>query len=76
MDGRADLYAAACVLYEMLAGSPPFKRDNDVALLWAHVTEPPPGSPRFAAISRSTSMQRSPGEWQSPRTTASHRVHS
>jgi serine/threonine protein kinase len=42
VDGRADLYAAACVLYEMLAGSPPFKRDNDVALLWAHVTEPPP----------------------------------
>ena len=42
VDGRADLYAVACVLYEMLAGSPPFKRDNDVALLWAHVTEPPP----------------------------------
>ncbi len=42
VDGRADLYAVACVLYEMLAGSPPFKRDNDVALLWAHVTEPAP----------------------------------
>lgn len=41
-DGRSDLYSLACVVYETLAGSPPFQRDEDVALLWAHLNVPPP----------------------------------
>ncbi|GAA2650955.1 serine/threonine protein kinase [Nonomuraea recticatena] len=41
IDGRADQYALACVVYEALAGRMPFERDNDVALLWAHLAESP-----------------------------------
>lgn len=36
VDGRCDLYSLACVVYESLAGGPPFERDDAAALLWAH----------------------------------------
>ncbi|KAB1148075.1 serine/threonine protein kinase [Streptomyces luteolifulvus] len=36
VDGRCDVYGLACVVYETLAGRPPFLRDDDMALLWAH----------------------------------------
>ncbi|MER7183242.1 serine/threonine-protein kinase [Streptomyces hyaluromycini] len=42
MDERSDLYSLACVVYETLAGGPPFERDDDLALLWAHQYDPPP----------------------------------
>ncbi|MFD7258303.1 serine/threonine-protein kinase [Streptomyces sp. NPDC059874] len=42
VDGRCDLYSLACVVYESLAGGPPFERDEDVALLWAHQYDQPP----------------------------------
>ncbi|MDW4903996.1 serine/threonine-protein kinase [Streptomyces sp. ADMS] len=43
VDGRCDVYGFACVVYEILAGRPPFQRDDDMALLWAHqYDEPPP----------------------------------
>jgi Protein kinase domain len=38
----SDLYAAAAVLYECLSGEVPFPRDTEAALLYAHLTEPPP----------------------------------
>jgi streptogramin lyase len=41
-DSRADVYSLACVLYECLAGEPPFKRPRAVATLFAHASEPPP----------------------------------
>ncbi|GLW10633.1 hypothetical protein Misp01_57610 [Microtetraspora sp. NBRC 13810] len=41
IDGRCDQYALACVVYEALAGRLPFQRDNDIALLWAHLAETP-----------------------------------
>jgi hypothetical protein len=42
IDGRADLYALACSAFEMLAGTPPFKRDEGVAVLWAQLSAPTP----------------------------------
>jgi serine/threonine protein kinase len=42
VDGRADQYALACVAFQLLTGSAPFERDQGMAVLLAHLSEPPP----------------------------------
>jgi serine/threonine protein kinase len=42
VDGRADQYALACVAWQLLTGSVPFERDQGLAVLLAHLSEPPP----------------------------------
>ncbi len=42
VDGRADLYALAVVLWECLTGSLPYEADNPLAIVMKHVTEPVP----------------------------------
>ena len=38
----SDLYAVGCVLYEMIAGRPPFVGDDPMAVIHGHLREPPP----------------------------------
>jgi serine/threonine protein kinase len=47
VDGRCDVYGFGCVVYESLAGRPPFRRDDDMALLWAHQYDQPPPLTEF-----------------------------
>ena len=41
VDGRTDCYALACVLYECLAGAPPFRERTEAETLWAHMQGDP-----------------------------------
>jgi YVTN family beta-propeller protein len=50
VDGRADVYALGCLLYECLAGEPPFRRGSAAATLYAHLEEPPPTLPELGEV--------------------------
>jgi serine/threonine-protein kinase len=42
LDRRVDVYALGCVMYQCLAGRPPYLRDTDMLIMWAHVGAEPP----------------------------------
>ena len=49
IDARSDVYSLACVLYEMLAGEPPYMAATAQALLAKRLTDPVPGVRRLRA---------------------------
>ena len=44
VDARADVYSLGCVLYECLVGQPPFQRDSELAVVFAHLESEPPAA--------------------------------
>src|SRR4051812_10212071 len=42
LDRRVDVYALGCVVYQCLGGQPPYLRDTDMLIMWAHVGAEPP----------------------------------
>jgi tRNA A-37 threonylcarbamoyl transferase component Bud32 len=53
-DGRADVYALGCLLFECLTGQKPFEEASSLAIAWAHLEEEPP-----AASGRNSSLPHS-----------------
>jgi len=42
IDGRADQYSLAATAFELLCGAPPFQGVQPMAVIYAHLSEPPP----------------------------------
>ena len=42
VDSRTDVYALGCLLFHCLTGDLPFPRENDMAVLYAHLHDDPP----------------------------------
>jgi Serine/threonine protein kinase len=47
IDGRSDIYSLACVLFEAIAGHPPFTGDNAAALIGSRFVGPAPRIAKF-----------------------------
>jgi serine/threonine protein kinase len=73
IDGRSDLYSVGCVLFECLAGRPPFVWRKEAVVLQLHLTEPAPDVrtirpdvPPDLANAIAKALAKQPGErWQS-----------
>jgi Protein kinase domain len=69
IDGRADVYSLACVLFECLTGVVPYTRENQAAVLWAHLhddvpraTSVSPSLPRAVDAALARGMAKSPDD--------------
>ena len=73
LDGRSDLYSLGCVLYEMLAGQPPFTGPTVESIVHQHlVTEPPnvtnirPAVPAPVAAALQRALAKTPADRFNP----------
>jgi len=73
IDGRADLYSLACVLYEMLAGRPPFVGPTASSLVQQHLTLAPvpltalrPAVPESVSAAVSRALAKAPADRFNP----------
>jgi serine/threonine protein kinase len=73
IDRRSDLYSLGCVLFECLAGHPPFTHRNEAVVLQLHLTQPAPDlrtlrpdTPRELAEGIARALAKTPeARWQS-----------
>jgi serine/threonine-protein kinase len=73
IDHRSDIYSLGCVLFECLAGQPPFIHRNEAVVLQLHLTQPAPDlrtlrsdTPRELAEGIARALAKAPEDrWQS-----------
>ena len=73
IDRRSDIYSLGCVLFESLAGQPPFIHRNEAVVLQLHLTQPAPDlrtlrpdAPKELVAGIARALEKAPeSRWQS-----------